>query len=188
MKKAKIWTSVLILICSIFSFIYISAEEVSDVVVSLEINQPIMKINGVNAEIDAGRGTSPLIKNGRTLVPIRAIIEAFGGKVGWEEHTKTAVLTIDDDCAKLTIDSTVAYFNNKKEKLDVAPVIINDRTMLPVRFIAESFNLGVAWDEKTKTVFIVKNLFEDYEYERLMKELPKYSGKAYVSINKNKEG
>lgn len=47
-----------------------------------------MTVNGVTREIDPGRGTSPVIVNGRTLLPIRAIIEALGGSVAWDQAAK----------------------------------------------------------------------------------------------------
>ena len=161
-------------------------DSISDTVVSLQINDPIMQINGSETEIDAGRGTKPIITNGRTLVPIRAIIEALGGSADWEENTQSILLTMEDDTIKMTAGSTGAYLNGKAETLDAAPAVINGRTMLPIRFIAESFNLGVAWDSSTQTVYIIKDTFDDSEYNALMSVLPGYSGQAYTQINGNK--
>ena len=59
--------------------------------VALEIDNPIMKINGAEFEVDEGRGTTPVIINGRTMVPIRAIIEAFGGAVGVRIFSKVII-------------------------------------------------------------------------------------------------
>lgn len=161
------------------------AQETSDVIVSLQIDVPVMEVNGVETEIDAGRDTRPIITNGRTLVPTRAIIEAFGGVVGWEESTQSVLLTMENDTIKLVINSNVAYLNNNAETLDVVPTVINGRTMLPIRFIAEGFNLGVAWDDSTQTVYIIRNSFDDNEYNLLMSMLPEYSGQAYTYINNN---
>ncbi len=158
----------------------------SDIVVCMQINNPIMRVNGQKTEIDKGRNTTPIINNSRTLVPIRAIIESFGGGVDWNADTQTVTLKFDDDTIKLSIDSTNAYLNNKRSSLDVAPKIINGRTMLPIRYIAEGFNLGVAWDDNTRTISIISNGFDDYEYKRLKKEIPEYSGSPYVVINNNK--
>jgi len=102
----------------------------------MQIDNPIMTVNGNSTEIDPGRNTVPIILNDRTLVPIRAIIEAMGGTVGWSEETQTAALTYNDDVIKLTIDSVTAYLNDTANTLDVTPVVVNDRTMLPIRFIA----------------------------------------------------
>ena len=138
MKKNKL-VILLALLISIFACSSdVLADNVSDVVVSLQINDPIMEVNGLETEIDVGRGTKPIVTNGRTLVPIRAIIEAFGGVVVWEESTQSVVLTIKDDTIKLVINSNVAYLNNNAETLDVAPAVINGRTMLPIRFAPPS--------------------------------------------------
>ncbi|MBQ3055346.1 MAG: DNA/RNA non-specific endonuclease [Oscillospiraceae bacterium] len=55
--------------------------------------------------------------------------------------------------------------------------------MLPIRFVAEGFHLGVAWDGKAKTVFVLQNGFDESEYARLKRVLPAYSGTPYVEIN-----
>ena len=144
-----------------------------------------MEVNGQKSEIDTGNNTTPVISNGRTLVPIRAIIEAFNGNVYWDGNTQTVTLKIADDCIVLKINSTTAYLNEYEYTLDVSPQIINGRTMLPIRFIAEGFNLGVAWDGNEQRVFIIRNSFDDEEYQELMSILPSYSGQAYVSINNN---
>lgn len=174
-----------IIICSVcVCFPVAAASDVTDVVVSLQINDPIMEVNGVETEIDVGRGTKPIVTGGRTLVPIRAIIEAFDGAVGWDGVTQTVKLTMADDIITLIINSRTAYLNNTEHTLDVAPAIINGRTMLPIRFIAEGFNLGVAWEDETQTVTIIRNSFDVQEYNYLMNVIPAYTGSPYIEINK----
>lgn len=182
-NKLKWLAMVFVLLCSLCTCLSVMAD--SDVIVSLQIDNPIMKVNGVATEIDIGRGTKPMVTDGRTLVPIRAIIEAFGGSVGWEESTQSVMLTMEDDTMQLVINSKTTYFNHQEETLDVAPTVINDRTMLPIRFIAESFHLGIAWDNNTQTVFIIRDSFDVDEYDFLMGVLPPYSGQAYTQINNN---
>ena len=187
MKKAsKFWLIILILIsvfCADLSVTY--ADSDSDVVVSLQIDNPMMKVNGKSFEIDSGRGTKPVIINGRTLVPIRAVVEAFGGSVSWNENSEMVSLSVDGDFIELVINSKNAYLNGKVIGLDVPPAIINDRTMIPLRVVAEGFNLGVAWDDNTDTVYVVRNSFDEAEYKKLMSVLPVYSGKPYAEINGN---
>lgn len=180
-SRNKLLIILLTIICSIG--ISASAADDSDVVVSLQINDPIMEINGVQTEIDAGRGTKPIVTDGRTLVPIRAIIEAFDGFVDWEGDTQTVKLTMEDDVITLVIDNKTAYLNSTPHTLDVAPTVINGRTMLPIRFIAEGFNLGVAWEGNTQTVTIIRNSFDIQEYNYLMSVVPAYSGSPYAEIN-----
>ena len=162
MKKIKTLFWVLVMCCGFT--LCANATTISDnadVVISLQINNPIMKVNGISIEIDAGRGTTPIVVEGRTLVPIRAIVEAFGGSVGWEENTQSVILTMNDDVIKLIIDSNVAYLNNSEIVIDTKPSVINGRTMLPMRFVAESFNIGVAWNGDTQTVSLIRDYFTE---------------------------
>ena len=121
------------------------------VIIALQINNPAMDVDGKNVNIDEN-GTTPVIVDGRTLLPVRAVVEAMGGVVGWDQATKTVTLTVGEDVVKLTINSTAAVLNDEAKTLDVAPVIINSRTMLPIRFVMESFGGQVGWNAKTKTV------------------------------------
>lgn len=182
-KHNKISMILAIIMCSIcISFSAVAADD-TDVVVSLRINDPIMKINGTETEIDMGRGTKPMVIDGRTLVPIRAVIEAFGGIVGWDDTAQAVMLTLANDVITLTIDSKTAYINGNAYALDVVPAVVNERTMLPVRFIAEGFNLGVAWEDNTQTVTIIRNSFDATEYEYITNAVPAYFGSPYVEIN-----
>lgn len=125
-----------------------------ETVIKLQIDNPNMTVNNETAEIDPGRGTVPVIINDRTLLPVRSIIEAVGGTVDWEENTQTVTLNYKNDVIRLIINSESAYFNDAENTLDTAPVVINDRTMLPIRYIAESFKFDVDWEQETQTVTI----------------------------------
>lgn len=160
------------------------AENYSDVVLSLQIDNPIMTVNGTNTEIDSNN-TTPVVIDGRTLVPVRAIIESFGGNVGWNSASRTVTLSLDNNEIDMVIENNTAYINDTPYTLDVAPTVINDRTMLPIRFIAEGFNLGVAWNGDTQRVYIIKNTFDEKEYTTLMSLVPPYSSIPYATINDN---
>lgn len=154
MKKSKILAiiaSAVILISMSAVFADAQAELV------LQIDNPMMTVNGIQKEID-NMGTSPVIVNDRTLLPIRAVIEEIGGTVDWNGAAQEVTLTYGQDEIRLTIDSTTAYLNNAAQMLDTAPTIINDRTMLPIRFIAESFDFDVDWNGETQTVTITKEV------------------------------
>lgn len=183
--KKKFFAFIIALVALFASPVSTLSDYTADVVVSLQIDNPIMQINGSDYEIDAGRGTMPIVSNDRTLVPIRAIIEAFGGTAEWNESTQSVFLTLEGDTVTLFIDSNTAYINDYATVLDTVPTVINERTMLPLRFIAESFNLGVGWDGNTQTVYVIRNYFEESEYSELMNSLPPYSGQAYAVINNN---
>ena len=185
MKNKLSFLIVFSLIISLFIPCFSFASEFSeDVVINMQINNPIMTVNGIQTEIDAGRNTKPVIENGRTLVPIRAIIESIGGRVEWENETQSTLLYHEDDIIKLQLNNFTAYVNNKPYTLDVCPIVINERTMLPIRFIAEGFNLAVSWNENSKTVVILKNGLDDSEYTFLT-TVPEYSGSPYYITNMN---
>lgn len=181
----KITIGVAIFLCFTALLIPSSANSETDVYLSLQIDNPLMVVNGKVLEVDEGRGTAPLIIDGRTVLPIRAVIEAFGGEVSWDGESSSVLLKIGEDMATLTIDSNIAYFNGDERELDVAPCIINSRTMLPIRFIAECFELGIAWESNVKTVHIIRDVFTENECERLLELIPDYSEEAYVVLNEN---
>lgn len=183
MKKLRF---AIALILMLFFPVISSAEiDTGEVVVKLQLGNPEMEINGVSAAIDDS-GTVPVSVSGRTLLPIRAVIEAFGGEVSWNDRTKTATLNVSGDKAELTVGKCEAYFNGSQRTLDTAPEIIGGRTMLPVRFAAESFNLAVAWDDASKIVWIIRDTFTADEYSRLKEQLAVYGGEPFTEINENK--
>ena len=126
----------------------------SGVTITLRIGDPMMTVNGVETEIDPGVGTAPVIVGDRTLLPVRAVVESLGGTVGWDEAASEVTLSYNGNAITLTIDSQTAYLNGAARTLDVAPTIMNDRTMLPIRFIAEGFGLDVEWNEAEQEVSI----------------------------------
>jgi hypothetical protein len=119
-----------------------------------ENNQRInLFVNG--KEIDCGTA-EPLIKNDRTLVPMRPLFDALDVPVNWVAATKTVVAKKGDTQVELTIGSRNVILNGALVTTDVAPEIINGYTYMPVRFLSESLNLKVDWDKETKTVSIKK--------------------------------
>lgn len=100
--------------------------------------------------------TDPIIENSRTLVPMRAIFEALGAEIEWDDANKTVTGTKDGITVSLKIGDNRAYINGKKIELDVPAKIKNSRTIVPLRFIAESFNTDVTWNGEIQAVFINK--------------------------------
>ena len=96
----------------------------------------------------------PIIREGRTLVPLRAIFEALGMEVEYIAQTRTIIGSKGESIVQLTVDSTQATVNGKAATLDVPAMVIDGRTLVPVRFIAESTGQGVAWDGATQRVSI----------------------------------
>ncbi len=99
----------------------------------------------------------PVIQNSRTLVPLRTIFEAIGAKVEWDGATRTVTAVKDNTTVKLTVDSTVAYKNGEQITLDAPARILGGRTLVPVRFIADCFDVSTDWiKEETKVVLTSK--------------------------------
>ncbi len=137
-------------------------EPSSEIIITLQPKSPIMTVNGVQKEIDPGRGTAPVIipKWGRTVVPIRAILEALGGTIGWDPVQRIVTINFNGTTVELWINKPRATVNGKVEWIDssnhdVRPIIVNDRTMLPLRFVAESLGCEVEWNASTRTITII---------------------------------
>jgi len=125
----------------------------TSIIIALQIDNPEITINGISKKIDA-QGSKPIIKNGRTLLPIRVLIESLGGTVEWNAKEQKVTITLNGHSIILWIGKDIVLVNGSKVKLDVAPMIINGRTYLPLRFISENLGASVDWDETTKTVTI----------------------------------
>ena len=100
---------------------------------------------------------SPVVENGRTLVPIRFITEELGGKVNWNDKEKRVTIEKDSLLVDLKIDShLVSYKDGEKNYslIDVPPKIIKGRTFVPLRFVSNALGVGVEWDETNRTVYI----------------------------------
>ena len=124
-------------------------------IIILQIGNNIFKVNDEIKTLDS----PPIIKNGRTLVPIRAIVEAMGGSVSWDGTEKKVTITLKDTVIELWINKPQAKVNGELKWIDdtnhkVVPEIINGRTMLPLRFVAENLGAHVDWDGTTKTITI----------------------------------
>lgn len=123
--------------------------------IMLKLDSPSMSVDGVSQEVDPGRGTSPMTISGRTMVPIRAVVEAMGGTVGWDGATQKITLTARGNVVEMWMGKTDIKINGAAKKMDVAPVSKNSRTFVPVRFSAENLNCKVDWINSTKEAVIV---------------------------------
>ncbi len=94
------------------------------------------------------------VVNGRVLAPFRPVFESLGAEVTWDYDLNMAVAHRGNKEIELIINSRVAWVDKQEMKLEVAPMIISGRTMVPVRFISETLGEPVRWDESTRTVYI----------------------------------
>lgn len=144
----------------------ISAEAVTETIVQpentgvknfilMQIGSPNMTVGDKVLEIDPGRGTVPVIQNGRTLVPIRAIVEAMGGTVEWNESEQKVTLNAGGHNVQMTLGQKEFIVDGTKKEMDIAPSTINDRTMLPIRFVTENVGCRIEWIGSTQEIIIV---------------------------------
>ncbi|WP_312699975.1 stalk domain-containing protein [Sedimentibacter sp.] len=96
----------------------------------------------------------PFIENGRTMVPLRAVFEVLNCNVSWDAGASSAIVEYEGTKIVIPAGSNIAYINNEESSLDAPAKIVNDRIMVPLRFISEAIDKTVLWDDKDKTVLI----------------------------------
>jgi hypothetical protein len=99
-----------------------------------------------------GFDTPPVIKAGRTLVPVKALVQAFGAQVEWDPVLQKVTITKDKMIMVLTLGETEVLVNGDSVQLDVPAQAMNGRTVVPLRFIAETMNFVVTYEDGDITV------------------------------------
>lgn len=105
-------------------------------------------VDGLPVNFDA----PPVLRNDRVLVPFRAVAEALNVPVSWDARTKTVTAAGKEASLRLQIANQTASVNEKPVRLDAPPVIVNNRTLIPLRFFSEALGCRVAWDGERKEV------------------------------------
>ena len=131
-------------------------ETVDQVNITLTIGEKSIFSNGEATELDV----APCIINNRTMVPLRAIFEALGAVVSWDDESKTVLAAKGDTVIVMQVGQAVMYVNEDKVELDSPSVIVDNRTLVPARAIAEAFGNEVGYDVETKTVTIASPVVE----------------------------
>ena len=114
--------------------------------------------DGERLETDA----EPIIEDGRVLVPIRVISETFGLRAEWSPSAKVVHIFNGNNLISIGVGGNKAYINDEPVELDVAAALIDGRTMVPIRFVAEAFGLDVKWEQKDN-VIIIKDKQRSYD-------------------------
>lgn len=120
--------------------------------IKMQINHNAASINDKVVELEV----PPMILDTRTLVPFRFLGEAWGATIEWDEEDQMITYKLDGNVIELWIGKNVALVNGKEEKLDVPPMVYNNRTLIPVRFVAESLKQRVKYVKETNEVIIRK--------------------------------
>ncbi|HEX9060184.1 MAG TPA: stalk domain-containing protein, partial [Clostridia bacterium] len=124
----------------------------------MQINNPFMCINYNSKMIDKeNKNIVPTIYNNRTILPIRAVVEALGGTVSWEESESKITIQYETKKIEMWTNKKIAIVNGQTMGLEVEPIILMNRTMLPLRFITESIGYKVYWNEENKIITIMDN-------------------------------
>ncbi len=110
-----------------------------------------VRLNGLPMSFDV----PPALENNRTMVPFRAVFEALGASVVWDPGRYAVLAGTARQSIRLKIGNDRALVDGKDVLLDAPPLILGDRTLVPLRFVAETLGLKVGWDEKTRTVTLV---------------------------------
>lgn len=95
-----------------------------------------------------------VIIEGRTMLPMRLIAQELGCEVVWNEEARQVYVINDSHTVVFTIDNQIGYQNGAEFTMDVPPMIVNERTMLPVRALAKALDLDITWTEASRTVSI----------------------------------
>ncbi len=127
----------------------------------------------VEGDVVDNTGMFPVVIDGRTLVPVREVLESsnIDAVVSWDNDTQKVTVQKGADTIELFIDRGVATINGDEMLLDVPPKLIRlegekaPKTMVPLRFIAEAFDYNVNWNQENQTVEMVKREYEDYTDE-----------------------
>ncbi len=113
--------------------------------------------NEINIILDQNKLSleqTPVILNSRTMIPLRGFFEHIGANVDWNKKTRQVIIKNNDVEILLTVGNNYALVNGKIFKFDTASQIIEGRTFVPIRFVAESMGYAVDWDSKTRSVLV----------------------------------
>jgi GH25 family lysozyme M1 (1,4-beta-N-acetylmuramidase) len=119
-------------------------------VVTLTVGSTVASVDGQKIMLD----TPPVIVSGRTVVPLRAIIEGLGGTVTWIPETRSVHVVLSGKTLQLQIGNRTAIVEGESVTMDVSAAIMKGRTILPVRFVAEHLGAQVDWEQLTRKITI----------------------------------
>ena len=133
-----------------------------------------------------------IIENGRVLVPYSLIAKDLGAVSNWDSSTKKVSVKVDGKLIEIKIGNKTAMINGKAVELDVPPMIRNDRTMIPLRFVAESLDYNVDYDKEKREVSLSPNLYSSSKngeatFEDVTYKTEVYSYFDYYSSEQRKE-
>ncbi|UUZ82622.1 phosphodiester glycosidase family protein [Paenibacillus sp. P26] len=116
--------------------------------VKLTINKKDVTVNGKGMTLEQ----APVIKEGNTLIPIRFVTDALGGTVRWDDAERKVTVIRGDKMVDLWVDNKDLIANGQRITAEVAPTIMNNLTVVPLRILSENLGWKVTWDGKTQQI------------------------------------
>lgn len=127
---------------------------------------------------------APVIVNDRTLVPVRAILEAMGATVTWNDKDKTVTTKLGKTEVVMTLNKKEMRVNGKKVTLEVAPQLVGNSTMVPTRAVAEGFGLTVNWEAEARNVDILTpDYAEKIEKQETFSSIRELEGEGFSKVS-----
>lgn len=136
----------------------------------LKIDSDKAFFNGEETKLDMG---VPMIRDGRTMLPVRFVTEKLGAKVNWIEEEKLVDIMYEGTNVKFYIDNSQYMIGEKRLQFDTVPIIIGDRTYIPARALAEAVDKNIYWNEENRIVVISEEEISEKEltdYSNLLSE------------------
>ncbi|RKN78937.1 copper amine oxidase [Paenibacillus ginsengarvi] len=117
-------------------------------IVKLTVDQKSLTVNGKSLVLDQ----APVIYKDNTLVPVRFVVEAMGGQLTWVDEQRKVIIVKDNHLLELWLDKTELIADGEAVTAEVPPLLMTERTMVPLRIISEKMGWKVTWDEKTRGI------------------------------------
>lgn len=145
-----------VLIMTTALFLLMQAAGAAAATIVMQVGQPWMLVDGVTEDLDPGHDTTPVVISDRTFVPIRAIVENFGGTVEWNGAEQKVSIKLHNTAVELWLGKTEAMVNGQAKILEMAPFASETlRTMVPLRFAVEGLGGQVSWDGASQHITLV---------------------------------
>ena len=138
----------------------------------LFVGSPAAYVDNIKMQIENDdQEIYPIIKNDRTIVPIRFISEKLGANVVWNEIGRTAVLSLNGKEIRLTLDSNIMKVDGKDIMLEAGPIIKNGRMFIPLRAISEAFDKKVFWNDGLIIISDTENIIDIDSEKEILDEI-----------------
>lgn len=131
----------------------------------LKVDDPWMYVSNNESEevkeLDPEGGSTPVISDNRTLLPIANVVNEFGGTVKWNASDNKVSIALNSNSVELWINSKKAVVNQTEKVLDVPPKVIHNRTMVPLRFVSDNLGLKLVWDADNQIIALYNGEYEN---------------------------